>query len=341
MGIFNFFKIKSEEKNKLIIINLEIETTLEDFINDWDLDVDKVNERLENSKYYEDDYVLIESKGFITIKTEYWETIDKVNKLYDNNYFLVVKDVYFGENDYTKFTIECPKSKKVSDIFFEGGEYDKKNVLNKNQIFEFLNLLENGKIDTNVSFQEVWIIKKNNLIDNGWEKTIKSFKLYDWDKYSFESYSNIYKNNKIFEELNNEDGSMVEVYYLTGLKEIIWKGYSDKGILEEVGIYNNIKKKEGNWKFYWENGQLCDEGFYKNDERDGSWKSYYENGQLCNEGFYKNDDEQGYWKGYYINGQLKYEGIYNKGLNEGLWKFYDDNGEIESIKNFKNGEILK
>lgn len=37
---------------------------------------------------------------------------------------------------------------------------------------------------------------------------------------------------------------------------------------------------------------------------DGPYKEYYENGQLKQEGFYKNDKKIKVWKTYYDNGQL-------------------------------------
>ena len=88
-----------------------------------------------------------------------------VNDIYDDYFLFVVKDVYNGENDeicevcdgegvdtndedckscdgeggdfgelnYTQFSIENPTS-KTNPIVFKGGEYDKKSILNDDEL---------------------------------------------------------------------------------------------------------------------------------------------------------------------------------------------------------------
>lgn len=204
--------------NKIKIENLGIETTLEKFVEDWGLDINKINEELDENSCYRDEYVELEREdNIITIRilTDLWEVYDMVNKIYDDYYLFVVKDVFSGDNDedcevcdgegvdtndddckscegeggdygelnYTQFSIENPRS-KTNNIVFEGGEYHEKSILNEDELSKFYNQRDEEKIDY-TDYQEVWFVKEENFIRNGWEKTIKSFDLYDWDKYKF------------------------------------------------------------------------------------------------------------------------------------------------------------
>jgi hypothetical protein len=204
--------------NKIKIENLGIETTLEKFVEDWDLDINKINEELDENSCYSDEYVeIVREDNIITIRilTDLWEVYDMVNEIYDDYYLFVVKDVFSGDNDedcevcdgegvdtndddckscegeggdygelnYTSFIVENQRS-KINRIVFEGGEYHEKSILNEDKLSKFYNQRDEGKIDY-TDYQEVWFVKEENFIRNGWEKTIKSFDLYDWDKYKF------------------------------------------------------------------------------------------------------------------------------------------------------------
>ena len=173
---------------KMFIKNLGIETTLEEFVKEWDLDIEEVNEGLDDYGYFgelcsiekDDDNRIIGN-----INTDSWEVIGYVNESYNDEYFFVVKDVYDGDDCYTKFYIEEPISDEVSDIYFKGDEYREKTILSEEEISHFHNLVDEGEVESDVSYQEKWFVKKKELIENGWKKTIESFNLYDWDSYKF------------------------------------------------------------------------------------------------------------------------------------------------------------
>ena len=178
------------------IENLGIETTLEKFVEDWGLNINEINVKLDESSYYSDDFVEIQRKNNIItsrILTDFWEVMDTVNDIYDDYYLFIVKDVYTGYNNedfeelnYTQFLIENPTS-KTKDIVFNGGEYDEKSILNENQLSKFYNQREDENIDwtDSLKYREVWFVREEDLIKNGWGKTIKSFNLDDWDKYPY------------------------------------------------------------------------------------------------------------------------------------------------------------
>ena len=73
-----------------------------------------------------------------------------------------------------------------------------------------------------------------------------------------------------------------------------------------------------------------------NGKLNGPFKLYYENGQLKQEGSFKDNKEDGFCNFYYENGKLKREG--KLGINEkeeGLWKYYHENGKLSGIGKWK------
>lgn len=203
---------------KLKIENLGIETTLEKFLEDWDLDVNEINEKLEKESSYSDDYVTIKREDGETtlwINTFSWEVTEIVSDLYDDNYFYVVKEVYYGENDdvcedcdgagyvtndekckscegiggdwaelnYTEFAIRNNPTSYENSIVFKGGEHDKKSVLNEDELSRYYDQLNEGKLEFEVKYFEFWFVKKKDFIENGWKKTIKSLIMDDLENY--------------------------------------------------------------------------------------------------------------------------------------------------------------
>ena len=55
---------------------------------------------------------------------------------------------------------------------------------------------------------------------------------------------------------------------------------------------------------------------------------YYENGQIKQEGSYKNGIRDGKWIYYREDGQMGWEKIWKKGKKDGQWIQYDEEGSI-------------
>ena len=55
---------------------------------------------------------------------------------------------------------------------------------------------------------------------------------------------------------------------------------------------------------------------------------YYENGQIKQEGIYKNGIRDGKWIYYRENGQIGWEKTWKKGKKDGKWVEYDKEGSI-------------
>ncbi len=96
-----------------------------------------------------------------------------------------------------------------------------------------------------------------------------------------------YKNNKI-------DGEQKAYYGNGNIKSVV--DYKN-GIIVKIAAYakdgtllhqSDLSKGSGLWKYYWENGNVLEEGNYKNWKKDGKWVKYRENGEVDVTTIYKN-----------------------------------------------------
>lgn len=76
---------------------------------------------------------------------------------------------------------------------------------------------------------------------------------------------------------------------------------------------------------------------------------YYDNGQVSQEGFYKDGKVHGQWIAYDQNGNKKAIGEYNEGVKTGKWFFWNDkslsevdysDSRVASVKNWKEEAIV-
>jgi len=76
---------------------------------------------------------------------------------------------------------------------------------------------------------------------------------------------------------------------------------------------------------------------------------YYENGQISQEGFYKNGKVDGQWIAYDEKGNKKAIGEYKEGEKTGKWFFWNDNNlsevdysdsRVAAIKNWKQDAVV-
>lgn len=112
-----------------------------------------------------------------------------------------------------------------------------------------------------------------------------------------------------------------------------------------VGMNNNnsskaSKHKDGEWKWFYDNNQLGELGFYKNNKKDSLWKWYFKNGELKAIGNYKNGQPVGHRKWYYSHGDVYCVGQYNLGKRDGLWKLYSSGDKLRSTIKFKNDTVI-
>ena len=100
-----------------------------------------------------------------------------------------------------------------------------------------------------------------------------------------------------------------------------------------------------------ENGVLYDELTNKGSEdsplmysADGLYTGVgfdvYPDGQLKEEGAFKDGSKDGLWKVWYENGQLKFEGNYKDDKEDGLWRWGHEDGQIQAEQNWKDGKRI-
>ncbi|MCC7301020.1 MAG: hypothetical protein IT233_00105 [Bacteroidia bacterium] len=90
-----------------------------------------------------------------------------------------------------------------------------------------------------------------------------------------------------------------------------------------------------NW---YDNGQMKDEGYYKDGKNHGKFRAWHKNGNLSFESFHDSGLLQGKYVSYYENGQLRYEEIFVDGKKEGEGKYYSENGSLTHTTTYKDGK---
>lgn len=97
-------------------------------------------------------------------------------------------------------------------------------------------------------------------------------------------------------------------------------------------------------KKLFKNGQIKEEGWLLNNQKNEYWKFYYKNGNLKKEGLFKDNLETNYWYFYSENSIKEKEGHFKEGQQNDWWLFYDKNGQVihkcQLENNRKNGYCL-
>jgi len=303
---------------KLIIEQLSIETTLENFVNEWGYDLNEIEDELKDGGYY-DELINIEKSEDNSLNVEITSTsfdiIDIINNIYNNEFLMVVKDVWNGQTDecekcdgmgenedeeecidcegtggdevleYTAFSLEGGNIENISEISFKGGEYAKKEFLSDEQNEKFKQLCDDGILDwtDNLKYQTFYFVKKKELKESGWEKTLESFNLYDWDKYPFKS-SIIQK-----QESDKIETEKIEVIETKKDGSIYYKRKNSDGTIDFYYIKNH--QFNGHGKSYFIGGELMCEGMWKNGTRIGEWICYHSNGKIMRKIVFNNEGD--------------------------------------------------
>lgn len=107
---------------------------------------------------------------------------------------------------------------------------------------------------------------------------------------------------------SDEGKIILQENYVNGKIEGEQKAFYENGGIKSIVIYKNgkimgitafskdgkilhkadLSKGNGKWRYFWENGQVLEEGQYKNWRKDGVWKRYRKNGEVDITSTYKN-----------------------------------------------------
>jgi len=154
-----------------------------------------------------------------------------------------------------------------------------------------------------------------------------------------------------------------EVPFVKGLEQGLSKEYSQEGdiitlteykrgfVIDRMKINRRDKSnlKQGKWFIFYSNGNVKEEGNYRDDKKDGYFKNYAENGDLITVSKYvmdvKQEDAEEVTKldirsEYYPDGKIKAMGTFRNGIPEGIRREYSLEGQITRSMIYKNGVIL-
>jgi antitoxin component YwqK of YwqJK toxin-antitoxin module len=112
--------------------------------------------------------------------------------------------------------------------------------------------------------------------------------------------------NEVFKTIPYMDmwiSSIIEGYIYENIIKVDKQGSKEE--------YNNrYGKKKGEFKKWYPNGQLREQGYYKEGKEEGEYKELYTNGKLWNQSYYKEGKLDGEYKMWYDNGELIVYKIY-------------------------------
>lgn len=168
---------------------------------------------------------------------------------------------------------------------------------------------------------------------------------------------------------------MSEVIHTSGGKRAFTKLFRPNGSKQGEGLYiasseldeNNepIRKKQGEWKYFdqadnvrlvehyandilegatqsfGQQGQLLEEGEYKQGNRHGIWKTWDETSILLSEIGYDNGHFHGTCRVSHSSGRPRSIGLYKHGQEHGFWKTFSEDGTLENTRQFEEGELIK
>ena len=205
--------------------------------------------------------------------------------------------------------------------------------------------------------------KMAQLVNRSYELYLKeNKKIEDARKGGLEDFSNLYKEIKDFDELddkyynlNEQTMKIIENYIRSNPNEICldengnefnlsFSGelktyHTDKGVKEVIPLENGTIS--GIFKSYFENGQLKDEIHYLNGEQTGIKTEYFENGNKKFSITISQNPKGKLHSHYYENGSLKSTEIYiTKDERDGKWIRYYSNGQMQSETEFINKDFF-
>ncbi len=206
-------------------------------------------------------------------------------------------------------------------------------------------------------------LKMAELVNRSYEIYLKeNKKIKDARQGGLEAFSNLYKEIKDFDNLDDEyynlnDQTMknIETYFRNNPNEIcvdedgkefdlFFSGdlttyYKDKNVKEIIPLSKGVIV--GTFKSFYENGKPKEEIHYSNGEQTGERNEYYENG---NKKFSisKSNNPSGYLHShFYENGKLKSTAIYvSVNDRDGKWIQYYSNGQMKSETEFIQKEFF-
>ncbi len=196
------------------------------------------------------------------IETTVVDKVDEVkDKLTDNNFFqdkpVITKEKFTG-----KLLDLAKKRSKNGKIYAEGENtpYTGKFALFLGDFIEYTETYKDGILEG----PKTWYSENGNVV---LEESYVNSKI-EGDQKAY------YENGRLKSVVNYKNGKISSLV-----------AYSKDG---KVLHKEDFKKGNGTWRYFWSNGNVLEEGRYKNWIKDGIWKKYRENGEVDSITEYKN-----------------------------------------------------
>ena len=107
--------------------------------------------------------------------------------------------------------------------------------------------------------------------------------------------------------------------------------WNENGQIMEQGTYKD-GKVWGRWTWWYDNGHKKEEGSWNQNGKFGEWIDWEENGLMNRRETYKDGKLNGFWTKYYDNGKRMSEGTYENGEKVGKWTWYNEDGTIGRVE---------
>jgi len=141
------------------------------------------------------------------------------------------------------------------------------------------------------------------------------------------SYKFYDKSGKVLSEARKKGG------------EFFYEGYHPNGNKSAEGMYDISGGKIGDWKFYSNNGVLNEDGKFQDNEAVGLHHAYYKSGEIMSISDYDKENGSTYYKYLYLNGQMQTQGWYKDGLRHGEWRYYYIDGTLEATRFYHKDQL--
>jgi uncharacterized protein len=214
-------------------------------------------------------------------------------------------------------------------------------------IWTFYN--ESGEISVQIEYKNGKkngirrIIHENEVIEEYFVEDVKQGYTYHY-----------YPDGKLWKEIYFEDGLETGTgkEFAQSDGRVIKIIYFEKGFITDIENINRLDKsglKQGKWMFFHENGNLKEEGEFKNDLKHGYFKSYASNGTLLStakyvDGILQEDVAElaklDIKREYYPSGQIKTIASFKDDVQQGIRREYSPEGKIVAGFLFHKGIIV-
>lgn len=122
----------------------------------------------------------------------------------------------------------------------------------------------------------------------------------------------------------------------------LWTCWHSNGELHEQGAYRD-GVEHGAWSWWYPDGNRMSTGAFTAGARDGAWRWYYDTGDLAVVGAYRDGTAVGTWTMYHTNGVRQAEGPFANGRPNGAWTVWSWNGAVDASRTgeYVDGEMVE